>query len=199
MTSPLAQLTGQSAPTDPQQAPAPTAAPGTGADHPLLDAMVSGQLPGLNVPKNFRPSPELNSITLPHIQAAGLSAYRPHDPTLAMSVFNPKIVSPADVQAADKAGKLPTLFPSVAQFDGGASGGADGASGGLSASAAGAVSSSPTSSQQPSSVPVLPRPASAASQQPLATARARLMNQLPTDRAVPAGGQILNGLLQPAV
>lgn len=151
-------------------------APEQTESHPLLDALASGKLPGLNVPKGYQPrDPELNNISLEHLRAAGLDLYRPHDPNVMFSVFNPTKVKLEDLQAADKNGELSTLLPSIDQFDG-----AEPPSGPVGKIPAPAAPQVPVL-QHPQARPVQPHPV------------------LPTERPVPAGGQLLNGLMSRAV
>lgn len=160
MESPLSNLTGQPAP-EPQ--------------HELISSLTSGKLPGVNVPAGFKPGAKLGGLSGPDFQKAGLAMYRPHDPALMLTIFNPAAVSPDDVKAADAEGKLVTLFPDVSQFD-----------------APEATGDAPSATR----VPILPRPASGALAALSGAAQAPV---LPTERPIPAGGQLLNSLVSRAV
>ncbi len=122
--------------------------------------------------------PDLASITLPDIHAAGLEAYKPHDESLALAVFNPKVVTHDQVLEADKAGKLGTFLPSVATF--------------TDAPAAAAPATGAGGAAQ---VPILPRPAAVGS---VAPRNRSLAPTSPSDRAIPGGGALLNGLVNRA-
>lgn len=164
MESPLTSLTGQPAP-EPQ--------------HELISELTSGKLPGVNVPAGFKPGAKLSGLSGPDFQKAGLAMYRPHDPALMLTIFNPAAVSPDEVKTADSEGKLATLFPDVTQFD---------------------APEAQEGPQSASRVPILPRPASGASGALAAlSGAAQPAPVLPTERPIPAGGQLLNSLVSRAV
>ena len=141
----------------------------------LISSLTSGKLPGVNVPEGFKPGAKLSGLTGPDFQNAGLAIYRPRTSGLMLTIFNPSAVSPDDVKAADAEGKLATLFPDVFQFD-----------------APEATEDAPSANR----VPILPRPASGALAALSGAAQAPV---LPTERPIPAGGQLLNSLVNRAV
>jgi hypothetical protein len=160
-----------------------TAAPAPAAQsdqlHPLLADLVAGKIPGVSIPKGFKNSQaEALVPSVDSILKLGLKLFKPKvDQSVVIAVVNPDVVDPKALQEADEAGRVSDLLPSVTDFfpheD-------------QPATPANAPSNSPVS--------ILPSPKTSP-----AVSRIRASNaapQTPSDRMIPGGGTILNGLLK---
>jgi hypothetical protein len=174
---------------------------------PVLQDLTSGKVDGVYALKGFQPPPAMAEATNPQVvDSLGLGIYRPHDPEVAAVLFNPKKISVAQLQKADKADELEKVLKPITQyFDHTAPAAATGQAQTAPMAAVGTPTTNDANpapnapSEAP--VPVMPRSTFSADAQRMA-AQMRLKNLqpvAPTAGPVAAGGQILNGILKPVV
>lgn len=176
MPSVLDGLTSTPAPAE----SAPAAEDPTTRPMMVLRAVSAGQLPGVLVPDDAPSIP--SNLTPDDIANAGVGLYKPTTPKIAVVLFNQKQVPLEKLQSLDKEGKLAESLPSITSL-----------LGGPSAPAADAAPA-PGATTAANLVPVLPRSAGGHD-----AAMLRMKSLLPVDpsqRQVPGGGTVLNGLLQ---
>lgn len=168
------------------------------AAYPFLGEIASAKIPGVFIPKGWS-NPATKIITPQVINSLGLVFSKSKDPSIALAIVNPKAIKRSEFDKLDKEKKLDDHFPSIATFVPSVSGAA--ASPAADAETASSDAQKPGPSEGP--VDVTPMPAGglgANAQDQIAKARtANLAQQLPSNRQVPGGGTVLNGLLKRAV
>lgn len=177
---------------DPGATPAPEPAAAGGNEQLIVRGIASGQLPGAYIPESA-PKSEAN-VSPEDLSAQGVSLYRPQTPGIAAVMFNSEVVPIEKIKELDASGTLTKTFPSVTDLMAGPS------------AEAGATPEAPAEAaepaQQPSAVPVLPRPTfGGAAARKVSTARLAALGGgvEPSKRLIPGGGSVLNGLVQRAV
>lgn len=169
-----------------EEAPAPEAEPSIPdavLEIPEFMGLLEGKPPAVSIAADA-PTPESQTV-MQNQQAladAGFGFYKSSDGSKNV-IYNSQFVSPEQIAAADKKGKLDTLATPFAELQGAY----QSATGGAPAAAA-PVSAAVTA----------PQPASAQR----AVTNARLKNvapSSPTSGPVPGQGRILNGILKPTI
>lgn len=201
-------------PLDPsaaEAAPAPEVTPTKAPSHglsdellqvPAVQALFAGSPPALSAPiEEFKSRPEAK-LLIDHknqLQKAGMGLYRSLDGKIGV-IFNQLKIHGADIQAADKAGKLEQVAP---PFD--AVNDSIGKSGAnnpvLSAQdpAGAAMASAPATATNPPTEPQLPPPPAGVQKSAM---NARLKNAAlgaPTSGPAPGAGRLLNSILKPVL
>lgn len=188
-------------PTAPAAA-APTASdasPGSPSIPPqalnVIRGLASGQVPGTYIPSD---APKIETGLSPgDLLKAGVGLYKPKTTGLVAVAYSPKQVSEKMLQKMDADGTLTKNFPSITDL----LKGTEEAPGGAVADLTGADGSTPPSgasgaTEQPASVPVMPRPTFGAdAQATAANARIQALSPEPSKRKIPGGGSVLNGLV----
>lgn len=202
-----------------QVAPAPGAGPPAPADQdndgipdevlqiPAMQALMAGAPPAVSArieEYNKRPEGKMIAQAAQPLQAAGVGFYKSLSGEYGV-LFNSLKINPQDIKAADKAGRLLEIAPSMDQVNQevAASGLNNpvlsaGAPGGAPQAASGAVP--PSGSQMtPPPAPASPAP-SGAQDALLQAARLKAMAPgAPTSGPAPGAGRILNQVMKPVV
>lgn len=231
LITPREQTAEPMAPPEPAVAPAPEAAPdevSTGAIPeeliriPAMQALMAGEPPAVSGTfKEFKASAEMGLLleNKENLIAAGFGFYRALSGDTGV-IFNSLHINPADLQAADKQGKLNQIAPPFNEVNHavGKSGAANPAlrEGGIPAGAKGATAVAPPQLGPTLTPPQLLRaggmpgqgaiaqpsvsPATAAVQRQIMGQRmAGLTPGAPTSGAKPGAGRLLNQILRPSV
>lgn len=160
---------------------------GTLAELPPVRALLEGNPGAIYAPEGINtPLTQTIGQNFKKMGELGLALYR--SPNKVMVMFNPNVVDPDDLRAADKAGKLDTVAKPLAAFEG--------EQAPVAGSAAPAAPSPVGAPVAPINEGLTPR-----AQSKLAGERLSALkdNPAPSKRPVPGAGRILNGLIERAV
>lgn len=166
-------------------APAPAPADPL-ASNPFIAPVLDAKIPGWVADKgDFAALPDLKALVsgVPAILKLGLAGYGAKSGEQVL--FNPRVLHPEEIKAADAAGKLRDLLPDVRTLAGGGNT--------PPAAAAGSPGAAPVASPAPAS-PYVP-PTSKA----IAGARANNIQQRTPPGAVPGAGTFLSDLARKVV
>jgi len=168
--------------------------------HPI-QALISGTPPAVSMPvEAFKKTPEAEDIVrhADQLKAAGFGFYRSLSGDTGV-IFNALHIHPADIQAADKAGKLTQLAPPwshVAHIV--SSSGVNHPA--LSGKGVPAAPASPSPMAPPQSATGMVKPEPAAAQTKTQSARLlALQPGAPTSGPQPGGGRLINSILKQVV
>lgn len=188
-------------PTDTPQEQAAELPPALLKLHPI-QALIAGTPPAVSAPiSSFKHAEEAKTIVqrAPQMQEAGFGFYKSLNNETG-AIYNALHIHPADLQAADKAGKLEQLAPPWNRVDHVIS-----QSGknhpALSRTAVPSALASPTPVAPPQAGSgMMPKPEPAAAQTRQATARLMALQPgAPTSGPAPGQGRLLNSILKPVV
>lgn len=176
-------------------------APGGGVDiaqkWPFFRDMAVGKIPGVYIPAGYKNALG-QGITPDLVTKLGFGIYRSMDKSIAGAFFNPKTVSVKEMQKLDKEGKLTEALPPISTYYDAMQGSKPQTASDNTPDSAQAAPDASPSPTAPSTapVPVMPPPAAPSAQRQIAAARLKnTAPQIPTNRQVPGGGTVLNGLL----
>lgn len=154
------------------------------AELPPIRAVLEGKPAAVWAPEGINtPETQIIGRNLKKVGELGLALYR--SPNKKMVLFNPALLPPADLKAADAAGKLDEVAAPLESFS---------AAPATEAPAPGAEQPAP-GAQQPVTSGLAPR-----AQSKLAGTRLKALmdEEEPSKRTVPGGGKILNSLFSRA-
>lgn len=191
-------------PTAPEVAPAPAQGglPDDLIRIPAVSALLAGDPPALSASlADFakRPEAQMMATNKDALMAAGIGTYRSLSGDLGV-LFNRMYVSPEEIQAADKAGKLGTIAPAFDAVNAQVSKSGENHPVLKRKEVPGGFKTAPAPEPPQTASPVgMPAPSSEAQ---LNAQRARLKNQAPggpTSGAKPGAGRLLNSILRPVL
>lgn len=156
---------------------------------PQLEPLVSGKIPATYTPLGYTsPVAEELNTRIPDLKALGVQFYQTKtDPAAAFVTYNPKAITLAQIEKADKAKAIAKTFPSIASL--------------LGADPSEPQQAPPEGATEPNAAPIPIRPIPGNAQTGINTARLKSLNAPevdPSKRAVPGAGVLFNSLLRKA-
>lgn len=158
------------------------------SEYPFVGLVLKGDLPGFSIPKGFS-SPAGQNLKPEALLEMGLGFYRPQDQSIAVTVFNPGVISEENLKKIDAEGKLPESLPSIADL---LSAGGESPLEGLAQGEQPGNGESPEPPPQNMPVPVRPRPSAPGGQHAAMPPKP----QQPSARQIPGAGNVLNSLIK---
>jgi hypothetical protein len=169
---------------------------------PAFQGLMSGQPPAVAMPlKDFSNRPEAQIIAgnKDQLQQAGIGFYRALDGNTGV-IFNSLYVKPADIQAADKAGRLAEIAPSFDDVNGAVlQAGQDNPVLKMGSVPGGPAGVAPAPPQMGSRIPPTSGLSGAAEKKITSARLKNLQAGPPSSGAKPGAGRLLNSLLKPVV
>lgn len=176
----LDSLIGAGAPQTPAPSDAATGSLEQLAELAPVKAVLDGEPPAVSVPplpmEQQPPVVQTLANSIPQLNELGLSVYRSNDDAVGVVLFNSELLTAEEVQEADKAGSLGSL---VTPLD--------------------SLLNGPPAKSQPgpaaTTPPPTPAPVPANTKMQGRRLKALVEDEQPTERKLPAGGRVLNSLL----